>query len=346
MQLKVYIVFSYFFLLFFHCTPPESRQTQFPDEGKLTPKNNHSIAPAVRAVKTVSPSDDTVEPRPPLSPPQWIGKKFFILPKHEIVCARGYSITTCKKNECDTLQADPQWETSKHHVRCEKIRGESLYVETVEPDNGEWWVTFFLIPSEKRLYARTRKQAINEIAFSDDLPAAKKRWMGAYVFSKRGTVSIKGSSPGAAITSKRISIQDSLLVTDVRWGITPLPVKPLWLMVKLEDGDSGFIPVRYSWTNTMADQIADRQPWDEDIYETSPSVLFNWDENMWETVNNHRVVLEMTADQVLASWGYPLKTAPLPEDRTNGAIWTYPSHKLQFRYGKLISLSERQPPSE
>ena len=126
--------------------------------------------------------------------------------------------------------------------------------------------------------------------------------------------------------------------------MTPLPVNPIWLVVRTADSTEGFIPVRVSWTNTMIDRRTDRRPWDEDIYETDPAVLYEWDENMWETINNHRVILEMTADQVTASWGYPLSVEPLREDSTSDEIWTYPSQKLHFHDNKLVAISERESP--
>ncbi|MBN1758329.1 MAG: hypothetical protein JW863_08430 [Chitinispirillaceae bacterium] len=307
-------------------------------------ENHHitlSTGSSDSASRPVQPPNDAIPQL--LSPPEWIGKKFIILPKQKLLCAQGYSLTTCRdKNECDTMPVNPDWENSGHRILCSKIGGDSVYVDKVEPDSNEWLITFAHIPSEKRLFARTYKQAINEIAFSDDLTAARARWLNRIVFSKKGVISQLGTSATATISSKRIRIQDSLLVVNVRWGMTPLPVKPLWLMVKMNDNTEGFIPLRISWTNTMIDRRSDRQPWDEDIYETNPADLYKWDENMWEVVNNHRVILEMTTDQVTASWGYPLSIVPQPDDSTNGEIWTYPSHELRFQYNKLIAISERQ----
>ncbi len=280
----------------------------------------------------------------PITPPQWQGLIFFVLPKQEFVRVHGYELFTCKKKECDTAQVDPAWELDNHRIRCEAVSGDSLLVETVEPDGDEWLITFFHIPTNKRIFARTHRQAIQEIARADDLAGARLRWLGKVIFAKRGVISTFGTNSATSITSLRVNIQDSLIVVDVRWGLTPLPVKPLWIMVTTTTGKSGFIPVRYSWTNTMTGEIAGSDPWDEDIFERNPTFIYDWDESTWEIVNNHRVILEMTPDQVRTSWGHPLSTGIIRSGETKHTIWTYPSHELIFTNSKLSAIKERPSP--
>lgn len=339
MRLSLSILLS---LIFLRCAGPvkTSDLSPAPDSKELQQPVKSETPPTASGTQQQTVIDDYSQPVPP---PQWIGKKVKVLPKQKLVCAQGYTLSTCRNNRCDTTPLDPSWEHANHRVRCDKISGDSLFVEAVEPDKDEWLITFAHIPTEKRLYARTHKKAISEIAYSDDLEAARRRWMSTCVFSKKGVISVNESASGTAIKSMRINIQDSLLVVDVRWGMTPLPVKPIWLIVKTHDGKQGFIPVRYSWTNTMTDQQTDRLPWEDDIFETNPAFLYDWDENMWELINNHRVIIGMTPDQVSTSWGYPVSVEKTPSSPSQDEIWTYPSQELHFFDNKLTSITERTP---
>jgi hypothetical protein len=105
-------------------------------------------------------------------------------------------------------------------------------------------------------------------------------------------------------------------------------------------GKTGFIPVRYSWTNTMQRQVRPALPWEEDIFETDPARRYQWDEAIWEVVNNHRVVLDMTEEQVRVSWGDPVSSGKVIVGETEQAVWTYPSQRLSFSAGRLVSIEE------
>jgi hypothetical protein len=111
-------------------------------------------------------------------------------------------------------------------------------------------------------------------------------------------------------------------------------------MVKSNNGKEGFIPVRYSWSNTMADQVLDGLPWTDDILEFNPIKRYTWDAVTWELIENHRVTIGMEKDQVLMSWGRP----GLKSDTTiNGGklqCWKYPAQKLYFNENALITIED------
>ncbi|MBN1308385.1 MAG: hypothetical protein JXA18_10740 [Chitinispirillaceae bacterium] len=309
--------------------------------------------PSLRQEKPLPPRPPTGAPaaskaqRAPLSlpiiPPQWPGMTFVVLPKQQFAGQSGYELYRCKKAECDTAPIDPEWEHDNHRIRTEAISGDSLLVETAEPDGDEWLVTFFHTSTNQKIFGRTRLQALQEIAPADDLEGARRRWLGMVVFARRGVISTFGTNSAASLTGLHVNIQDPLTVVDIRWGTTPLPVKPIWLMVTSATGKSGFIPVRYSWTNTIPSQITRSNPWDDEILEDDPITVYHWDEETWERINNHRVVIGMTPDQVRISWGEPLATDSTGSGQEEQRSMTYLSHKLIFSGGKLISIKERHP---
>jgi hypothetical protein len=323
-------------IVLFSCTAPV-RHYISPPEDKDTSATTSQIVPE----KNV-PTSIAQKSLPPLFLPiaEWIGKKFYILPKQELIRATGYNLYSCKPGACDSSVYPSDWELKNHRIRCENISGETLTVTAVEPVNNEWIISFVHSRTGRQIYGHTNQHALQEIVLSDDLSHARERWLSTAVFSKRGVISTLGTNSTRSISSLRVNIFDSLIVNDVQWGMTPLPVKPIWLIVSSSSGKSGFIPVRFSWTNTLADRITNQLPWEEDIFEYDPRSIYNWEEYIWEVINNHRVILEMTLDQVSLSWGAP-DSIKKNAGETESERWIYPSHECLFTKGKLALISER-----
>jgi len=297
------------------------------------------------ALKPVTTEPLPLDPAPwvaPIPPEQWRGMVFVALPKQEPVRRFGYELFSCKSAACRGAPIDTSRELENHRIRCDRLALDSLKVEDIEKAGAEWLLTLRSLSNQRHVYATTHKHAVSEIAWADDLAAARKRWMGRCVFSRRGIISHTGEGGRGPITGARVKIQDSLMVTDVIWGTVPLPVKPIWLMVKSKGGLFGFIAVRFSWTNTMNDLVTQKLPWEEDIFEQNPVSLFGWDEYIWEVINNHRVITGMNPEQVRISWGEPQEVSEdSAEDGSQQLIWTYPSHTLTFIDNKLGSITGR-----
>ena len=137
----------------------------------------------------------------------------------------------------------------------------------------------------------------------------------------------------------KVRIEQPLTVTDVRWGMTPLPPKPLWIMVETQTGEKGFIPTHISWINAMIDNKNNSAPWNDDLLETDPKKLYSWDEAVWENINNHSISLGMTRQQVRMSWGRPKSIAQGPSNDTE--TWVYTSQSLNFVNDLLIATENR-----
>ena len=325
------------------CTAPIREYLQ-PEPGTETESSAIHSAAKQDDTATVSPRLEVGPGRVPINPPflpgpsRWPGNYFIILPKQKLVGSFGYNLFSCIGKGCDSIPADPVWEHKTRRIRTEAIAGDTVMVTAAEPSENEWVVTFRHRKTQKLIYGKTHNQAIAEVFPADDLTNARKRWLDTYVFSKRGVISVESTNSEGALSSHRVRVQDSLLVTDVTCGMTPLPVKPLWLHVKTPDGVIGFIPVRYSWTNTMNSGDKDIAPWDEDILETNPLLLYSWDENSWDQINNHRVVVDMIPDQVQLSWGVPESKQAGRGEEEHRTLWKYPSHTVVFMDGKVVDI--------
>lgn len=274
-----------------------------------------------------------------LSIDQWVGNEVIVLEKPQIFRQNGYELFFCIELDSCIEKSDSTTNHKNGRIRYEVLSGRVLKISNVEPLGNEWLITFENDSIKKKIFGKTHKLVIKEIGFISDLENARKRWIGKTVFSKKGVIStIKEDRSGFG--SLKVGHRDSLMVIDVKWGYTPLPVDPIWLMVQTPVGNRGFIPLRFSWTNTASDRIRKFNPWKEFIMETDPAETYSWDENTWEIIDNHRIVIEMTTEQVLMSWGEPLKRTNKEYQGVKTECWIYGSHELYFKENRMIAFLE------
>ncbi len=267
---------------------------------------------------------------------EWIGKEFIVLPKQQMFRNFGYELFFDKDFENSTLPIDSAAQLKNHRIKFESIADHVLIGRGVEDLGEEKLITFVDQGTGKEIFAKTYKKAVKEVAFKEDLENAKKRWLGKVVFSKRGMITILENDNGFG--SQKVRIEDSLIVYDIRWGVTPLPVKPLWIMVETNRKTKGFIPVWVSWSNIMDDLPKEGDPWEEEIFESDPKLSFNWEPNIWDLINTHRVTKEMNRDQVLISWGKPLEKYKKEVNGDSLECWKYQSQVVYFGSKSIIKI--------
>jgi hypothetical protein len=271
---------------------------------------------------------------------QWVNRKFVVLAKQKLFRQFGYEFYLSKSLAAATAPVDTSIETSKRHLRSDKLAGATLAVTSVEPAGAEFLVTFTLDQNGRQVFAKTRKGAIEGIACASDLDSATKKWVRKTVYSRRGFIGTYDSATGAygKITVK---IQDKLKVTGVSWGLTPLPPRPLWLLVETAGKEKGFIPAGISWTNTMENEILPQQPWAEELFESNPADLYKWDSLTWSAVNRHTIVSGMTKEQVTVSWGRPHSVVTDTSRRSCPQQWLYGSQYVCFNHDSVVSVGAR-----
>jgi hypothetical protein len=263
----------------------------------------------------------------------WVKKVFLVLPKQQMFKMHGYEIYLSKELDKAKYSPDTSLELKNHRIRSEKISNHLITCVSAEKTGTEWMIECFDSLLNRSLYIVSYKGAYKDLLYKDDLALASSRWTGKKIFSRRGLIS--AIDKNGSFSSIKVDIRDSLIVQSVTPGVTPLPVKPLWINVQSKKG-SGFIPVRISWTNSMNDIVSDSLPWAEDIFENDPA-QFGWSDTMWEVINNHRVVNDMTNEQVLVSWGYPI-TKMISQSKAE-ECWMYQVQKVCFVNGMVSIIS-------
>lgn len=307
----------------------------------------HPDAPAAIAPVPLSATVKTIKQDPAVLPPApgfleveaWPGNWFVTLEKPSIYCKYGYDLYTCPQVDSCRGSVDTSLISKYHRARCDKFAGNRLKALSVKAEGSEWIVSFEDEKTGITLYTRTTKGVFGEIALESDLEGAKKRFTGKTVFSARGFITAFEKGKAAGI---KVRLQDSLRVYDVRFGFAPLPTKPLWLMVETGKGEKGSIPVYYSWTNVKKELRRAGNPWDDDIFETSPERLFKVDAAVWDVINTHNVREGMTRDEVRLSWGFPLSVKKEALDGKDRECWNYQAQRLYFDEKELVAIKENQ----
>jgi hypothetical protein len=145
--------------------------------------------------------------------------------------------------------------------------GKRIQIETVKAHaTGEYLVTAMDVESGVRLQARTRANAIADVAPVGDLYRAKARWLGQTVYPRKRTIQTYDPATHR-YGNVAVRLNEPLKVVDVIWGMSA--TKPLWVVVQRENGDKGFIATAYSWTNAYSDWVSVDRPWEGAIAETT-----------------------------------------------------------------------------
>ena len=261
-----------------------------------------------------------------------------MLEKPALYCGYGYELYTCPGLDSCRGPIDTAVETKYHRMRCGRPVNAALNVVSIEPQGAEWLVAFRDDAAQKTFYAKTSDGELHEFVYAADCDSAKARWTGKTIYSARGFISIIDTGTSRTI---KVRLQDPLAVCDVRPGLTPLPAKPLWLIVETADGTKGVIPVRFSWTNSPVSQRHDGNPWADDVFESNPALSCTADSATWETINMHHVRKGMTRQQVRLSWGRPREQKSGMHEAEERECWVYDNQRLWFDTGELVGIEEK-----
>jgi len=269
---------------------------------------------------------------------KWVGQKFVVLAKQNLVRQFGYELYLTPECALSKNPPDLYWETARHHIRCDKLEQSIIVAREVKPAGKDYLVKFEQEQSGRAIFGKTQQGSLEGIAPAADLDSAKSKWLGKTIYSVRRFIDTFDSATGS-LGMIKVKIEQPLVVTGVKWGMTPLPPKPLWIEVKTERNEKGFIPTRISWTNTIADKKTDGAPWSDDILDIDPKKVYSWDETMWETINKHSIATGMTSEQVRLSWGPPRSV--IKSASNNSETWSFGAQSLVFVNDSLASSESR-----
>lgn len=109
----------------------------------------------------------------------------------------------------------------------------------------------------------------------------------------------------------------------VSHGITA-NTTPARLIVRTEDGTEGFVDVAVSGTN-VSGRIREFGHFDHYFMEVDPRTIYKWPDEIWTIIEDHKVAIGMTKEQVKMSWGEPATINKTLNASGRSEQWVYNS---------------------
>jgi hypothetical protein len=270
---------------------------------------------------------------------KWLGKKFIFLEKPKILQEYGYDLHLTKDFYSLRSSYNPELETDvTYNLRYGRFAGKTMTVIDIEDKSFDPVITFEEEQSKIKIYGKPYKGYLDGIAITDDMERAKSRWLRNTLYSKVREI-ITYSAELDEYGEVKVKIGDSLKVIDVWWG--EYSTDPLWIIVEAPSGEKGFISTPFSWTNIYLDRWKESRPWEDKFYEFNPRDKFKWSQEIWSIINDRKIKIGMSKEQVKLSWGRPTK---INEDIYQGSVreqWVYESQYLYFENDKLTAMQNR-----
>ncbi len=265
---------------------------------------------------------------------QWMGKRFIFLEKPSSLQRFGYMLHLSKNfySRCNPTELETEITC---FLKYNKFVGKTIRVVDIEEKYFEHIVAFVEEKSNRKIYVKTHKGQVGEIALLDDIANAKERWFGKTIYSKKRKISTY-SEDLDKYGEVKIKIGEPLKVIDILWGFDS--IFPLWIIVETLNKEKGFLSTAFSWTNIYKDWWTEERPWEDDFFEIDPKQKYNWSNEIWELINSGKVRVGMNNEQIRLSWGKPEK---INEDIYKGLIheqWIYGSQYLYLENDKLTAI--------
>lgn len=220
--------------------------------------------------------------------------------------------------------------------------GKQVTVTEVMPyesgyDQPDYIVHMKVNETDQVLSGRTSRGQLEGLVLTADLDSARQYFMGKTIYPKfRALKSAYLPGQNRSAVSVPIKIGSPVMVVDVYAG--ERSEEPIWLIVSI-NGEKAILPIAYSWTNISSQFWTQNAPWQESLFIEDPRMTLGWSQELWNKIESSQVEPGMTKDQVLLSWGKPVRR------EANGAVWIYGPYKLNFS-GENLSNIENIPESE
>ncbi len=179
------------------------------------------------------------------------------------------------------------------------------------------------------------------VALLDDLENARKLWLGKLLWLRDGTMFVY-----SAETKKHdiVSMPRYSPVRVVNIVVGWFSTSPVRFILQTLDGQEGFLDLTLSGTNIGWDlrHIVYQRSFEHFFLEENPYEKYNWDPEIWAAIEAWQLLIGMTKEQVVMSWGTPTQINTTLTEAVKQEQWIY-NDKLDevylcFENGILISI--------
>lgn len=266
----------------------------------------------------------------------WTGEDFVFLPT-------GKAYKLLKAGEDYDLRDIDTWYTILPYKQYVGRIAKAIAVERKElPSGYDWIVEFEMKDNKEKLVIKAQGQTINSISPISDIDNARKKWINK-------TILVKNRYPGAnpfGIELRAHNKNPYEPVTFHAMRYTPLTVidvvagssndRPVRFILKTAKGKEGHLDVDMSGTN--ATKIGAYR-FEEFFFIENLREKYDWPDSIWDSIQLGKVSIGMSNEQILLSWGEPIKKNITISENNKHEQWIYEADQyLYFVNGLLTGL--------
>ena len=250
---------------------------------------------------------------------EWRGKRVIFLPEPGSLRKYGYQSFTGGSGQF----GNPTYE---------EAAGKIGTIVAMEP--GQFpKVTVEMEESKRRYVGTVYTETPTGIAFLDEIDQARKDLIGKtfWILSSELVTYDEASEKYGSVKVKKFS---PVTVVDVVVGWRN--EEPIRLILKSESGDEGYLDVNISGTNGSK-MLVGFGHIDKHLSRVDPKKAYPWPKPIWDTIQDEKVALGMTKEQVKMSWGEPKSIAQTVTAAGKSEQWVFGSGAYVYFTGGVVS---------
>jgi hypothetical protein len=235
---------------------------------------------------------------------QLVGEKFIFLPMRKRLQHFGYQ-------DFRGGQGPNSWPTYEECVgrigTIVKVTDAFQEVTIQMDDNGESYT------------GSVSNGSVNGIAPLSDIDYARAKWCGKTLWCSKGVLLTHDETADSfgIIALKKYS---PVKVINVVAGWYEF--EPVRFIVQTPSGQEGFVDVNLSGTNVSGDR-RDESRFEQTFLSENPKSAHKWSARAWSAIENEKVFVGMTTEQVIMSWGKPTDVNRTRVGRAVHEQWVY-----------------------
>ncbi len=258
----------------------------------------------------------------------WVGERFIFLPRPKNLEFLGYKVRE------DRAVSD--------RLSYAKYAGRITRVLAVTKDGIYWNIELAMEDTGEKLKAKIFDH-IEGMAPLADIDYARAKWLGKTLWHKEGMIPKckENTRSQDLIKFKRFSPIKVSAVT-----ASDLSTTPLRFFLETSSGEEGCIDVALTGTNNPRYFSATFRSKFEDFFLTEdPRAKYPWPDQIWSAIVERRLLLGMTKEQVMMSWGSPDSVHGLSATTYGYSQWVYKGigssrTYLYFEGGQLTAIQD------
>ena len=126
-------------------------------------------------------------------------------------------------------------------------------------------------------------------------------------------------------------------VTDVAVGFRN--ESPVRFILQTQRGEEGYLDANLSGTNA-SDTLAGFDQFDKKFFMTDPRKLYPWTPQVWNAIEDEKIFVGMTKEQVTMSWGEPLSINQTVTGAGKSEQWVFRNHRFAYFHGGVMTSAQ------